>query len=93
MFELFVLLCAVGVGLALVSLVCWVFVLPFQLLSLAFRGLAVLLALPFLIAAGIVGAALFGVGFLLFAVPALPMLLIAGFIWWLVSRRRHPHTA
>jgi len=93
MFELFVLLCAIGVALAVVSLICWVFVFPFQLLSLAFRAVAILLALPFLVAAGIFGAALFGVGFLLFAIPALPLLVIVGLVWWLASRRRHPHVA
>jgi hypothetical protein len=93
MFELFALGFAVAVALAVIALLCWVFVIPFQLLSMVFKGLAVLLLLPFLVVFGIIAAALFGVGFLLFAIPALPLLVIVGVIWWLASRRRHPHPA
>jgi len=49
MFELLVLAFAIGVALAVVALLCWVFVIPFQLLALVFKGLAVLLVLPFLV--------------------------------------------
>ena len=93
MFELLVLAFAIGVALAVVALLCWVFVIPFQLLALVFKGLAVLLVLPFLLVIGIIAAALFGVGFLLFAIPALPLLLIVGAIWWLARRARQPHMA
>src|SRR5947199_9059275 len=73
---------------AVVALVCWLFVLPFKLLGLAFRGVAFLLALPFLLIVGLVGALVFGVGALMFIFPALPILLLAGFIWWLATHRR-----
>ena len=96
MFELLVVgLVATVIGVAVlgllgavVALVCWLFVLPFKLLGLAFRGLAFLFALPFLLIVGLVGALVFGAGALMFIFPALPILLLAGFIWWLATRRR-----
>ena len=72
---------------AVVSLVCWVLFLPFKLLGLVFRGLAFLLALPFLLLAGVGGLLLFGFGLTLFFLPALPLLLVALGVWWLMRRR------
>ncbi len=102
MFEVFgigVLAVAVvavlGLFWAVASLVCWVLFLPFKLLGLVFRGFAALLALPFLLIAGIVGVTLFGVGALLFLFPAFPIILIAVGIWWLMRHRgkRAPATS
>ena len=72
---------------AIVSIVLWVVVLPFKLLGLVFRGIGVLLALPFMFAIGILGAVLFGAGMLVFLVPALPLVLLVMGIWWLMRRR------
>jgi hypothetical protein len=97
--ELFVLGILVLVGIAIfgafwavASLVCWVLFLPFKLLGLMFRGLAVLLALPLLVLAGILGAMLFGAGLIAFLVPALPLVLLVLAIVWL-ARRRPPSVA
>jgi hypothetical protein len=92
--ELLVLgvLAAVGLAMfgllwAVLSLVCWVILLPFKLLGLVFRGFAFLLALPFLLIVGILAAVVFGTGLLLFMIPALPFVLLVLGIWWLVRRR------
>jgi len=79
-----------GVLWAVASLVCWILFLPFKLLGLVFRGFAFLLALPFLLIAGVLGALAFGVGFLIFLLPALPLVLLALGIWWLMKRRARP---
>jgi len=82
-----------GLLWAVVALVCWVLVLPFKLLGLAFRGVAFLLALPFLLVAGILGATMFGIGALVFMIPALPIVALAALVWWLATRNRGPRTA
>jgi hypothetical protein len=85
-----VVLAVFGVFWAVGSLICWILFLPFKLLGLIFRGFAFLLALPFLLLAGFFGVMLFGAGMLLFLVPALPLVLIALGVWWLMRRRSHP---
>ena len=75
---------------ALVSLICWVLFLPFKLLGLVFKGLALLLALPFLILAGLLGVAVFGAGMVLFFIPALPLVLLVLAIWLIARRRSGP---
>jgi hypothetical protein len=72
---------------SVLSLVFWVLFLPFHLLGLVFRGLGVLLALPFILLAGLVGIAVFGAGLILFLLPALPLVLLVLAIWWLMRRR------
>ena len=79
-----------GVLCAVASLVCWVLFLPFKLLWFVFRGFALLLALPFLLVAGLMGALIFGAGVLIFFLPALPIAAIALGIWWLMRRRASP---
>ena len=102
MFEVFgigalalAVLAVLGIFWAVASLVCWVLFLPFKLLGLVFRGFAFLLVLPFLVIAGLVGIAIFGVGVLLFLFPAVPVMLIALGIWWLMKHRdkRAPATS
>ncbi len=97
MFELLVMgavglavLSVIGLFGAIASLVCWVLVLPFKLLGLVFRGLGLLLALPFLMIAGLLGAILFGAGLLFFLIPLLPIALLVAAAWWLVNRRGRP---
>ena len=80
-------LLVVGLLGAVVSIVLWAVVLPFKLLGLVFRGIGVLLALPFMLAIGILGAVLFGAGMLVFLIPALPLVLVVTVIWWLMRRR------
>ena len=76
-----------GLLWAVVSMFLWIVLLPFKLLGLVFRGIAVLLALPFLLVFAIIGAALFGAGALVFLVPALPFVLLVIGIAWLMRRR------
>lgn len=95
MFELIALGILVVFGLALagivwaaLSLVFWVVLLPFKLLGLAFRGVAVLFALPFILVFGLVGALVFGAGVLLFLFPLVPFALLVLAAIWLVRRNR-----
>ena len=82
-----------GLVWAVVALLCWVFVLPFKLLALAFRGVALILLAPFLLLIGILAALCLGVGMLAFLAPALPIVALVWFAWWLVHRRHEPHAA
>ena len=100
MFELLVggVIAAVGLAIfgllwAIVSMICWVFVLPFKLLGFAFQGLALVLAFPFILLIAILAAVVFGVGAILFAIPALPIVVLAAIIWWLATRNRQAKVA
>jgi hypothetical protein len=77
---LFAVLGAIG---GLVALVLWLVMLPFRILGFAFKLLGALLMLPFLLLGGL----LLGIP-LLFALllPALPIVLLAWLVWWLVRR-------
>jgi glycerol-3-phosphate acyltransferase PlsY len=86
-FGLLVLV-AVGLVLATVAVVFWVVTLPFRLLGVAFQLAAALLALPFLLLFGLLGATIFGAGMLLFLAPALPFVLLVIAVLWLVRRNR-----
>lgn len=84
----FVALAVLGLLWAVASFVCWILFLPFKLLGLAFKGLGLLLMLPFLLIAGVVGALVFGVGVFAFLLPALPFILVVLAIVWLMRRGR-----
>jgi len=94
--ELFVLgvlglvaLAVCGVFVAAISLVLWVVFLPFRILGFLFRGLGLLLALPFMLIFGLLGLVIFGFGSLIFLVPFAPLALVAFLIWrWMRSRPR-----
>jgi hypothetical protein len=94
--ELFVLgvlglvaLAVCGLFVAGLSLVMWVVFLPFRILGFLFRGLGLVLALPFMLIFGILGLVIFGLGGLLFLVPFAPLALIAFLIWrWMRGRPR-----
>ena len=82
-----VALAVLGAIGGLVALVLWLVLLPFRILGFAFKLLGALLMLPFLLFGGILLAVLVGIP-LLFTVllPALPIVLLAWLIWWLVRR-------
>jgi len=82
-----------GLLWAIVSMICWVFVLPFKLLAFAFKGLALVLALPFILLIAIVGAVVVGIGAVAFVVPALPIIVLAAVIWWVATRNRPARVA
>jgi len=83
----------VGLVGAVLSLVFGIVFLPFKLLGLAFRGIGVVLALPFLAAFGILGLVIFGVGALIFLMPALPFVALVFALIWLVRRGMRPARA
>jgi hypothetical protein len=79
----FVLIAVLGAIGGLVALVLWLVMLPFRILGFAFKLVGALLMLPFLLLGGL----LLGIP-LLFALllPALPSVLLARLVWWLVRR-------
>jgi hypothetical protein len=83
----FTLLAIFGLFATIVAVAGWVITLPFKLMALTFKGLAALLALPFLLLFGALGVVMFGVGMLLFLLPAVPFVLMAMLVWWLFRRR------
>jgi hypothetical protein len=62
-------------------------VLPFKLFGLVFKGLAVLLALPFMLLFGVFGLLFLGAGLFVFVIPALPFVILAVLIWALFRIR------
>ena len=76
---------AIGLVGAAIAFLFWLVVLPFKLLAWSFKGLGVLLALPFLFLFGVLGLVLGGVGFMLFLIPAAPLLLLALLFWWVIK--------
>lgn len=94
MIELFVLaalgftaLIVIGALVSVFSLVGWFLWLPFKIIGWLFRGVALLIALPFVLLAVVLGGfgMLLGVG-VLFLPLLLPFAMIGGFLWWLFRR-------
>lgn len=80
-----------GLIAAAASLIGWVVALPFKLAAFAFKGLGVLLALPFLILFGLLGLGMFGAGLLVLMLPAIPFVLMVWLVFWLFRRRDRSH--
>ena len=79
----------VGLAWAALSLFFGLVLLPFKLLGLMFRGLAALLALPFLLIFGLAALILFGAGALVFLLlPLLPLALVVLAVILLARRGR-----
>jgi hypothetical protein len=87
----FVVLAVFGLFAAVASFLWWVVAMPFKVLALAFKGIGVLLALPFLLLFALLGVGLFGVGLFALMLPALPFILLAAFVFWLFRRRDRSH--
>ncbi len=87
MFSLAALAVAGLFAFALAALVLWLVFLPFRILGFVLKGIAMLLWLPIMLVFCVIGAAIFGVGVLIFFVPAVPLALLALLVWWLVRRR------
>lgn len=83
----FVALILVGVLISVFSVVGWFLWLPFKLLGWALRLVGLVIALPFILIACLLGGfgVLLGTGFM--ALPFLPLLLVGGFLWWLFGHR------
>jgi len=96
-----ILLSVFGLVAAVASMLWWAIALPFKLLAFAFKGLAAILALPFMLLFGVLGLGLFGVlglglfgvGLLALALPALPLVLVVVLLWALFRRRDHKSSA
>jgi hypothetical protein len=86
-FTALFVLCVLG---SVLSVVGWLVFLPLRLLGFLFRGAAALLVLPLILVFGVGATVVFGFGVLLFLVPALPLVVLVGLVWWLVKRGRHP---
>ena len=89
----FTVLLVIGILGAVLAMLFGLLILPFKLLGFALKGLGFLIALPFLALAGVIAAIVFGAGVLILFAPAIPLLLLAAGIWWLVRRGRRPQTA
>lgn len=83
----FVVLAVLGLAASLVAMIGWLLLLPFRLLGFAFKLMAGVLALPFLILFAVIGAILFASGLVIFFVPFLPFALLVAGIWWLMKSR------
>lgn len=81
----FTALLVVGTLLTVFSVVGWFLWLPFKILGWMFKLVGLLFALPFILLACFLGggAMLLGTGVLL--LPLFPLLLVAGFLWWLLG--------
>ena len=79
-------LAVLGLVWAVISLALWLIFLPFQILGLALRGVAILFALPFLAIFAFVGFLVFGFGLVALALPLLPLAALIALIWWLARR-------
>ena len=80
-----VIAAVVGVVGAAIASLFWIFALPFKLLAWSFKGLGLLLALPFLFLFGLIGLVLGGVGFVILLIPAAPLVLLALLFWWVIK--------
>lgn len=94
MFSGLLLVVAIVAGMAVlsavagvISLLFWIVLLPFKLLGLVFRGIAMLLLLPLLLLLGLALGAIVGIPLLIaLAIPLLPLLLVVAGIVWLARR-------
>ena len=83
----FVVLAVLGLSASLAAMIWWVVLLPFRLLGFAFKLLAGVLALPFLVLFAVLGALVFASGLVIFFVPFLPFALLVLGLWWLMKPR------
>lgn len=77
----FAAMTVIGVLVAVASFMGFVITLPFRIIGWSLRLLGVLIALPFLLLAGVIG-----VGALL--LPLAPVLALVWLAWWLLRDRK-----
>ena len=82
-FAALVVVGAVAAGLSLIFL-------PFKILGWMFKGIGLLLAIPFMLVFGFIGLTVFGVGMLVFLLPFLPLALLAWLLWKALRRAPAP---
>ena len=79
---------AAFVVFAVLGSVFWLVFLPFRIMGWILKGLALLVALPFVALFGVVAFLALGAGMLMFLIPFVPFVLLAFGAWWLVKRTR-----
>jgi len=84
----FVALLVLAVLASVFGLVMWLVFLPFRILGWICKGLALVIALPFVALFAVAAAIALGAGLLMFAVPFFPIALIVLGAWWLVRRNQ-----
>lgn len=88
----FVTLLTIGfvfIVVAGIAVVLSVVILPFQLLGWLFKGLGLLIVLPFLLLLGTFCFLLFGFGALVLVIPLAPFLVLTYLLWrWMRGRTR-----
>jgi hypothetical protein len=86
---LFAAVVVIGVLGAVFSLLGGLIALPFVLLRWLLKLVGFLIALPFILLFGLLAVVVCGAGAVFFLlIPALPFVLAAVFVWWLLRRRR-----
>jgi len=90
---LLVALVLIAALLGTLGVIFWALLLPFRLFGFVLKALSGLLLLPILIPLAIVAAVVLGLGFALALLPAIPVVLLALGVWWLVRRRRRASPA
>ena len=80
-----VVFCALASVAAMIGWLVW---LPFRMIGWMFKGVALLITLPFLLLAGVAAVVFFGFGLVVFFLPLLPFALITLFVVWLMRRRQ-----
>lgn len=88
----FAAIVVISVVASVIGAVLGLLVLPFQLFGFVLKGLGLLLVLPFLLIAGLIGAVIFGAGILALLAPLLPLVIVGALVWMLVRNRRRPVT-
>jgi hypothetical protein len=89
----FVALFVLAVLASVFGLVMWLVFLPFRILGWICKGLALIIALPFVAMFGVVAAVALGAGVLMFLLPFLPIALVVLGAWWLVRRNQRSAAA
>ena len=96
MFELivfaglaFAALIVVGVLISVFSVVGWFLWLPFKIIGWFLRAIGLMIALPFILLACMLGGfgMLLGAGVLV--LPLFPLAVVGAILWWLFHRRGH----
>ena len=85
--ALFVTVLVVGVVFGALALVFSLVLLPLKLLGFAFRGLAFVLTIPFLIVLGVLAVVVLGAGLLAAFAPFLALAALVGLPIWLLRRK------
>jgi hypothetical protein len=85
------LIAVLGLAAALISFVVWLVLLPLQIIGFVFKFLGFVLAVPIMMAVGLVVVAAIAFGAMFLIAPLLPLILVALGLVWLFRRPGRPH--